>query len=47
MTKLLITILCLASFTAAQTAISSTSQQHAANEKDGKRGSKEQEDIET
>jgi peptidyl-prolyl cis-trans isomerase A (cyclophilin A) len=47
MTKLLITILCLASFTAAQTASSSTSQQHAATEKAAQSGSQPTADIET
>ncbi len=47
MTKLLITILCLASFAAAQTASSSTSQQHAATEKAAQSGSQPTADIET
>jgi peptidyl-prolyl cis-trans isomerase A (cyclophilin A) len=47
MTKLLITILCLASFTAAQTAGSSTSQQHAATEKTVQSGTQPTADIET
>jgi peptidyl-prolyl cis-trans isomerase A (cyclophilin A) len=47
MTKLLIAILCLASFTAAQTASSSTSQQHSATEKTVQSGTQPTADIET
>jgi peptidyl-prolyl cis-trans isomerase A (cyclophilin A) len=47
MTKLLITILCLASFVAAQTSSSTTSQQHANTEKASQNANQTTADIET
>ncbi len=47
MTKLFITVLCLASFVAAQTTGSTTSQQHAASEKTAQNSTQPTADIET